>query len=333
MPGMNHHRSGIPGAGPAPRIGLDVLQSKFDCAEIMRCVRQALIDHSLGRFVQATPVHLMFSGGDCHVKSGHLLEGEFFTIKIASGFHGNVRYGLPNATGMTMLLSQATGRPCVIYEDEGYLTAWRTVAATMHAAVAGTGSGRLRVGIIGAGLQAELTAHWLDMVFPDRVAAITIWSRKQANARALASRLGNGARAAGLRTLCADSNLIITATPSDTPLVLSEWVRDGTHIVAIGADNPGKIELDPALFKRCDTVYVDDLAQCLDHGELGAAAKLGFASADSAVSLGSVLASGRYQWPRTVSIADLTGLAAQDDAVARLFLSLCQVQQLHHKPG
>lgn len=52
-------------------------------------------------------------------------------------------------------------------------------------------------------------------------------------------------------------DIIVTTTPSRKPLVMNEWVEEGTHFNCIGADAPGKEELDPTILKRAKIV-VDD---------------------------------------------------------------------------
>ena len=46
-----------------------------------------------------------------------------------------------------------------------------------------------------------------------------------------------------LAQAAAQSDVIITATPSRIPFLLSEWIRPGTHISCLGADMTGKQEL------------------------------------------------------------------------------------------
>lgn len=47
------------------------------------------------------------------------------------------------------------------------------------------------------------------------------------------------------------ADVIVTATNSSTPLFPGEWLRDGTHINAVGAYQPTTCEVDEACAKRC----------------------------------------------------------------------------------
>lgn len=303
------------------RVTLEMLRAELDPAAIVAGVRAAMIAHAAGRYMLPPPTHLMFRDGDCHVKSGFRRGSDTFTVKIATGFHDNGRYGLPNASGMLLLFSQLTGVPLAIFEDRGYLTAWRTAAATVVAAQAGAPRGPLRLGIVGTGLQADLAASWLPMALD--VEAIRIWGRSPERAAALASRIdGTPAQAErSLPHLAQWANLIVTTTPATAPLLHATDVRPGTHIVALGADTPGKVEIDAALVARCALVMTDDHDQCLDHGDFGHAVRAGQIMPDGDVALGAVLAGDISGRPTddVITMADLTGLAAQDDAIAQFF--------------
>lgn len=313
-----------PGVRPPLRITRPQLERHLDRDGVLAVVRKALIDHAAGRYSLPPPTHLNFSGGDCHIKSGFLKGGTSFTIKVATGFYGNPRKGLPSANGLLLLCSQDTGFPLALFEDEGYLTAWRTTAAAVLGVQAAAPSGPLRVGIVGSGLQAELAAQWL----PDfcDVKGVGIWGRNKERSRALVDRLDIAPPVAAygeLATLCRWANLLITTTPSPEPLLRSEWVQPGTHIVALGADNPGKVELDPELVARCALIATDDHDQCLDHGDFGHAVRTGLVRADADRPLGRMLAARAREpiarEPGTITMVDLTGLAAQDDAIASFF--------------
>ena len=64
---------------------------------------------------------------------------------------------------------------------------------------------------------------------------------------------------------CKEVDIVITATPSRIPLL--DNIQKGTHINAIGADMPGKQELNPTLLAKAKIV-TDSTAQCKKNGEL-----------------------------------------------------------------
>ncbi len=123
---------------------------------------------------------------------------------------------------------------------------------------------------------------------------------------------------ANLPFVC-DSDVIVTTTPSRSPLVMDEWIHDGTHINAIGADAPGKEELDPAIIKR-SMVIVDDPVQAIHSGEINVPIREGiFTQEEISGTLGEVVL-GRKKRTRSeqITVFDSTGLAIQDLAIAAL---------------
>lgn len=102
----------------------------------------------------------------------------------------------------------------------------------------------------------------------------------------------------------------------------SQPAKKNCHITAIGADSPGKQELETALVARADLRVADNLAQSLDHGEFAHARAAGLIGTGDCMELGAVLAgTTARRSPGDITIADLTGVATQDIAMARLVLS------------
>ena len=124
-----------------------------------------------------------------------------------------------------------------------------------------------------------------------------------------------------IRDAVAVADVIVTTTPAASPLFSLNHVRPGTHITAIGADGHGKQELDPYLVAKASHIATDDHAQCLDHSEFGAAVRLGLVAEDQDIPLGHVLAAEIIRGAEDITIADLTGLAAEDIAMASFFLA------------
>ena len=63
-----------------------------------------------------------------------------------------------------------------------------------------------------------------------------------------------------LQEALARADVVITATPAVVPIVTDAWVAPGTHLNAMGADAPGKQELDNDLVGRC-RLFADDRDQ------------------------------------------------------------------------
>ena len=263
--------------------------------------------------------------GECHIKYGHLKGSDTFVIKIASGFFDNPKAGLSASSGMMLVFSAKTGIPACVLDDKGWLTNARTAAAGALAAQAGAPSNITSLGIIGTGEQAELQARWACKLLG--IESITVYGRTASHVSDYVERMKQGslsvAVAPDIPGLLRSCNLVITTTPSESPLIMAEDVQPGTHIVAMGTDNPGKQELDACLFTRAAVIMVDDHNQCVHHGDLGHAVRSGLVSDDVDIALGTVLAGekpGRTS-DDDITIVDLTGIAAEDLAVAELVWS------------
>ena len=71
----------------------------------------------------------------------------------------------------------------------------------------------------------------------------------------------------------------MTITPARGPIVLDEWISPGTHIAAVGADKGGDQELDPRILQRA-RIFVDDIRQCRNDGEINVPLAQGLISED-----------------------------------------------------
>jgi ornithine cyclodeaminase len=118
----------------------------------------------------------------------------------------------------------------------------------------------------------------------------------------------------------ASCNLIVTVTPAREPLLLASQIRPGTHITAVGSDNVGKQELDPAILGMADLVVADSISQTTHHGECVHAVASGHLDESDIVELGAAVADpalGRATDDQ-VTVADLTGVAVQDIQIAKM---------------
>jgi ornithine cyclodeaminase len=279
----------------------------------------AAVESGFRRFsageAQVTEVgHLGFDAppGDCHVKSAHIAGDDVFVVKVASSFYRNAALGLPSSNGFMTVISAKTGEVLGLLHDQGHLTDQRTAMAGAIAARAIVRPGSTTLGIVGSGTQARLQARLIARRLG--LSSVLVWARNEGAAEALASEVGGAA--VGLSQLCDRADVIVTTTPSTAPLIMNSMVREGTRIVAVGADAPGKQELDPAILARA-RVVVDSLAQCVAHGEAGWAVRAGLIEPSSLIELGTLLSSPVEFDRNEIVVADLTGVAVQDVEIAK----------------
>ncbi|AXS40460.1 ectoine utilization protein EutC [Breoghania sp. L-A4] len=262
--------------------------------------------------------------GEVDVKTAYVPGVDGFAIKISPGFFDNPALGLPSVNGLMVLLSAKTGMVEALLLDSGYLTDVRTAAAGAVAARHLAREESSVAAILGAGVQAGLQLEALMLVRPIREARI--WARDavkaQAKAMELTARLGIAVEAGADPQAAVDgADIVVTTTPSETPLLRADWLARGTHVTAMGSDAEHKNELDPALVAGADIYVADSLSQTRRLGELHHAIEAGLVPADAEFAeLGQIIAGlkpGRLSVD-AITVADLTGTGVQDTAIATL---------------
>lgn len=290
--------------------------------QVIAAMERAFAAYSNGEAVIPPVGQLEFEDppGDCHIKYGYLKQGSTFTIKIATGFWKNPERGLASSNGVVLVFSSETGELLTIFQDEGYLTDLRTAAAGAVAAKYLAPASVDCIGIIGAGLQAKLQIEYLREVTACR--RVKLWARAIDRARALTVAGFDIEVVASPAEVAANARLIVTTTASRNWLLGAANVRPGTHITAVGADGGGKQELEPKLFELARVRAVDSLSQCSKYGDSAFALEQGLIEMSDLVELGRVIQdpSLRRRNEQDITIADLTGVAVQDMAIAELAL-------------
>ena len=300
---------------------IEPLIRKTDISDAMR---EAFIEYSKGNAVIPPVGELIMDQprGEVHIKYGYIKGGDHYVIKIASGFPDNEKDGIKPGQGMMLLFSIKTGEPEAILIDDANLTDIRTAIAGAIASHALSNQGVESLAIVGTGVQARYQARYISELM--KVKKISIWGRdtiKAEKVRADLSDLDINIEM-DLEKLVTESSLIVTTTSSTDPLILSEWVKPGTHITAVGSDTPEKCELDPKLLSRADLIVADSLQQNLIRGEIYQAIKKSLISSESIIELGQIFAKenpGRLS-EDNITIADLTGVAVQDLIIAQSVL-------------
>lgn len=316
-------------------VSLSQIQPLLSLPQAIAAVKAGFIQHARGLVMCPEPMQILFHSAqgalqaDCHVKSAYRdnlgacssSDTPYFVIKVASGFYRNPEQGLPVNNGHVMVMCARTGQALAILQDQGWLTAQRTAAAGALAAALKPLESHQWVGVLGTGLQAELQA--LAIHSHMTIAGIRVYGRNPKKAQALCAKLlAQGITAVpepDIRSLCHHSATVVTTTPATAPVITVEHLPESLHIVAVGADSPGKSEICPQVFATATQVVTDDHQQCLAHGDFGNAVAAGTIDADADRSLGDCLTceAVQQQWPKQgVTIVDLTGVGVQDLAVA-----------------
>jgi ornithine cyclodeaminase len=305
-------------AVPTPAVlTADRVREILPLPTVIAVTRNALIAQAAGQVTQPAPWHLEIPdiGGEVHIKGAYVHDATHYVAKLATGFYANTQAGLPVSSGLSIIADARTGYPVLIALDNGYLTDARTAAAGMLATDALARADADVVALIGPGIQGGLQMQaLLELRRPTR---LRVYGTNAARAEAFAARMRElhdwqVSVAPTAQAAMEDADIVTTATPTREPHIFGEWLKPGAHVTAVGADMEGKRELAPSVLRAAALVAADDIAQCRRVGELQ------YASPDTpTVALGDVLA-GHHQGRTSndqITIADLTGLGAEDAAV------------------
>ena len=291
--------------------------------DVTAAIEDGFVAYSEGRVVVPPVGELIFEDppGDVHIKYGYIKSDDYFVIKVASGFYDNVTLGLPAADGLMLVFSQKTARLECILLDECHLTNVRTAAAGAVAARYLAPSRVERIGVFGAGVQGRMQVEALLPIVDCR--DLVVWGTGRDELDAY--REAMSAHGLDIKTtlsgdeVAATCNLIVTATPSHTPLLRADQIREGTHITAMGSDTRGKCELEPGILGKADRVVADSIAQCRERGEISHAVAAGELRIEDVVELGNVITDPalRRTSDSQITVADLTGVAVQDIQISK----------------
>jgi alanine dehydrogenase len=301
--------------------GKDVAET-VTMEEIVPAVEHVFKEYADGNVVMPSKIYLDIPGhGDFRAMPAYVPSVGTAGIKWVNVHPDNPEMGLPTVMATIVLNDPATGRPLAVM-DGTYITDMRTGAAGGVAAKYLARNAET-IGLIGSGHQAWTQMLAYRVVFGDRIKHVLINSRHQQHSEALAQRiemqLGYEARVVGTPQEAADADIIATTTPARIPILRPEWVKENTHINAIGADAPGKQELLTDLTVK-SRVFVDSVEQASHSGEVNVPWKLGLLDERRlAGTIGDVIAGKKKgRIGEEITVFDSTGLSIQDMAVAHI---------------
>ncbi len=264
--------------------------------------------------------------GEVDVKTAYIPGFDGFAIKVSPGFFDNPKIGLPSLNGLMILFSAKTGLVDALLLDNGYLTDVRTAAAGAVAA-RHLAPREVRVaGVMGTGVQARLQIQAAHLVRP--FSKVLVWGRDAAKAAACARDIAaaTGVEAKAIddpAALVRESQLVVTTTAAREPILKAAWLHPGLHITAMGSDQAGKNEIEPAAVKAATLFVCDRVSQSAKLGELRSAREAGHLLGIDPPELGEVIAgikAGRKS-DEDITVCDLTGTGAQDTAIATYALA------------
>jgi alanine dehydrogenase len=299
----------------------------LDMREVMEVVERAFKEKGLGRVQMPKKSYIFYDKyeGDLRVMPSYLEVLDVSAVKVVNSHPRNrIKYGLPTVMAVVVLVDPKSGFPMAIMSGS-WLTAMRTGAAGGVAAKYLAREESETLCFIGAGTQARTQLMALSLVLK-AIKHVKVYDVDEGASRGFAdfsSKVVEGSKVEVCETprkAVEEADVVTTATPSREPIVMNDWVKRGTHINCIGADAPGKEEIDPRILLRAKVV-VDDVEQAVHGGEINVPIAKGLFRREQIYGeLGEIIAGLKKGRERAdeITVFTSTGLAIQDAVTANL---------------
>jgi alanine dehydrogenase len=306
-----------------PTLLLDrkAVKGLLKMSDVINAVEEAFKMCGEGKGKMPPKVYLALERGDFRAMPASL--PGCAGVKWVNVHPQNPSLGLPSVMAILIYSDPETGYPLAIM-DATETTAYRTGAAAAIASKYLARRDSHTLGIIGAGFQAhtQILAH-AELFNP---ILINVFDVSQAAVDKLMHTFSRFSIRNCSVQEAVTSDIVCTLTPSRSPVVKKEWIRPGTHINAVGADAPGKEELDPSILKEA-IVVVDDFKQASGSGEINVPIQKGVYSVGEIYGTLAEVVAGRKKGrasSKDITVFDSTGIAIEDIAVARLLFEKAQ---------
>jgi ornithine cyclodeaminase/alanine dehydrogenase-like protein (mu-crystallin family) len=204
------------------------------------------------------------TGSVLHAMAG--AHGRYFGTKI---YATNAKYG--NANFLFWLLDAETSKPLALFEAN-WLGQIRTGAASGYATDVLARADAATHGVIGTGFQARSQVEAVAAV--RKLKEVRVWSRSAENRERFARECSE---AFGLRVIATETareavegmDIVSTATWAKDPVLEAGWISPGTHMNAMGSNNPTRRELPAELLDRAEVIAADSVEQAkIESGDL-----------------------------------------------------------------
>jgi len=305
------------------------LRKLLDMNDVLTAVENAFRLKGLDRVQMPPKMYLFFNkfNGDIRTMPSYIEDIGVSAVKIVNVHADNPKkYKMRTVMATIVLIDPANGAPISIM-DGSFITDMRTGAASGVASKYLARKDSRNLGIIGAGAQSrtQLPAILNTLIKLDEVRIYDIIPEKakafaEETNKTYSKRIKEVKAADDPKEAVEGMDIVVTCTPSRKPIIKDSWVSKGQHINCVGADAPGKQELDPAILKRAKVV-IDDWEQASHSGEINVPISKGlFAEKDVYGKIGDVVAGrkpGRVSHDE-ITVFCSTGLAIQDAVTAKL---------------
>ena len=268
----------------------DILKAA-SCQEVVMAVEKALLMYEKQEFYMPQRVHLDYNGDSLLLMP--CFTPESAATKLISVYPGNREKGKPVITGVVILNDIETGEPLAVING-AKLTAVRTGGVGGVAVRYLSEPETSTVGIIGAGIQGFHQAIFTCAV--RKIQNVIVYDLDSGAIENFIEEFNfyypriTVVKAGNIKELMTQTNLVITATPSVTPVIPDdEKLIKGKKFIGFGSYKPEMREFPETLFRNLKRLYVDTDHAVRESGDLIDPLKNGWISEDQIISAGKLI--------------------------------------------
>jgi len=188
--------------------------------------------------------------------SGYIESDEHFFVKVFTFFGDNpVKHGLHSTLGLAIILDAETGAPVCIMEPT-WITALRTGTSTTITAKYLAKPDSTVLTIFGAGTLGKTHLEGLNEVFDLREVRVVdiLREARERYAKEMSGKVEAKIRPMeSAREAVKGSDIVVTVTTANEPIVKSDWVEPGMFIAKLGAFQ----EIETKMVLAVDKLVVD----------------------------------------------------------------------------
>ncbi|SHJ20462.1 ornithine cyclodeaminase family protein [Lutispora thermophila] len=312
-------------------LSLKDVRQALSMKEVISAIEEGYIAYYREKVQQPDIVSIEIprNNGETDIKSCYNELNEIISVKVASGFYNNGKINhLPSMIGTILLYGGRTGAPLCIM-DGSLITGIRTGAAGAISSKLLARKDSKTVAVFGAGGQARMQIYALCEVM--NIEEVRVYSNNKEELPKYKQDIEENTK---VKVILCDTvekamegaDIAISTTPSKKYYIDKSCVRTGMHIVAVGADMPGKNEWEPEVFRGAKIVN-DSIAQCISRGETRNAIIAGvIKESDIYGEIGQLLAGEKplRENDDEITIFDTTGMGIQDNVTAVMVYELAK---------
>ena len=291
------------------------IEKIFEMRDYISAVEKAFKLYGEGKVQMPPKVYLSFPKGDLRCMPVYIPSLNIAGVKNVNVHPANK--DLPTVMATITLIDPETGFPVAIM-DGTTITKMRTGAAGAVVAKYLSREDSKTAAFIGTGVQARTQLEGLLIVRPgiSKINAYDVDAKRAENfvQNIKASYSIDVELKESVQDAVAAADIVTTTTPVRKPIIKAQYIKNGTHINAIGADAPGKQELEVELLKRA-RVVIDNWEQSSHAGEINVAVSQKIISKEDIYADIGQIVTGKKAGRDTseqITIFDSTGLAIQD---------------------